>query len=201
MTTYPEGVELGTAGNGPLDTKIKKISFLKMSIYTISVAISSNYCGEYWVVGPCFGVSYLIINFERLKKYLWPKGFLFLIISTFTYAAVRWIADQGLNLPWGPQKGWHFRNEILDLFLGPFSGGVVFGSLTLPFAQGVLFFTDFKIVKKTWVTLISSWVMVLSIGHLYEALNLPGTIPWIPVAIALWQGIFLYTLNLKDSRN
>ena len=160
-----------------------------MAICAVSIWISSRYIETHWVVGPVFGISYLAANADKLKKNLWLKYLLFLTASTLTYAVVYWITrSESL-----------FKNKILDDWFDEYSTGVLFGTLTLPFLQGILFSIPFSIVWRSWLWLFGSWYVTLSfIGNV----SLPDgiTVNGFHIALAFWQGLYFYLLRGQVDR-
>jgi len=169
--------------------------------YALSVVISVQYCAQYWVVGPVFGLAYLITNYPILipRRDLWGSALLFLGASTFTYALVYFVTNHGFNLPWSSQKGWSFKNDYLDALLGSFTIAVVLGSLIMPLFHRLIFATDFKRIRKVWLRLIGAWYAVIAISLVQEFFKIPGSINYIYIGLALWQGIYMRHLCLKRS--
>jgi len=169
--------------------------------YALSVVISIRYCAQYWVVGPVFGLAYLITNYLILipRRDLWGRAVLFLGASTFTYALVYSVTNHGFNLPWSNQKGWSFNNDYLDGLFGPFTIAIVLGSVILPVLHGFIFPTDFKRIRKVSLRLIGSWYAVIAVSLVQEFFKIPGDVYYAYIGLALWQGIYMRHLCLKRS--
>ena len=155
--------------------------------YAASVFISHKYAAGYWVVGPVFALALFIANFESVRKKVSPNHLLFLAASTLVYALVYWISD----------KGWKFHSDTADMLFGALSGGVVVGSLMLPFLHSMLLGADAKSSQSTALSLIGAWYAVLLLAWIDDAVKFKPDINYILIAIAVWQGIYLYRLKVK----
>ena len=138
-------------------------------------------------MGPVFAVAYLLADFGRVKKKFSILHLFFIAASTLTYTLVYWMAG----------KGWRFENDTLDMLMGSLTAGVVVGSLLLPFVHGILFGVDLGTVRKVSIRLIASWYVTLFLSKIDEIFNIPGSINYAFVAIALWQGIYFRFLKIS----
>lgn len=155
--------------------------------YAASVFVSHKYAAGYWVVGPVFALALMIANLEAVRKKISPNHLLFIAASTLTYALVYWISD----------RGWKFQNDMLDMLFGSMSGGVVVGSLLLPFLHAMLLGEDAKSAQSAAVALIASWYVVLVLAWVDDLIKFRYDVNYILIAIAVWQGIYLYRLKVK----
>ena len=155
--------------------------------YGASVYISHKFSSHYWVVGPVFAAAVLLANFEAIRKKISPSHLLFIGVSTLVYALVFWISD----------KGWKFSPDWLDMLAGSLSGGVVVGSLLLPFLHTILLGADAKTAQSTALVLIVSWYAVVLLSWIDDAIKFKPDVDYILIAIALWQGIYLTRLKVK----
>lgn len=155
--------------------------------YGASVFVSRKFCEGYWVVGPVFGTAVLLAHFESIRKKFSPNHLLFVAASALIYALVFWISD----------KGWKFQQDWLDRLAGSLSGGVVVGSLLMPFVHAILLGADPKSAQSASVSLIGSWYAVVFLSWLDEILHIKFRMDYLFLAIALWQGLYLYRLKLK----
>ncbi len=156
--------------------------------WAVSVWISDQYAGGYWVVGSVFGIAVLIANLKRILPNFSPKYFVFLMVSTLVYALV-----YGLS-----SKGWRFQSDWVDMLAGATTAGVIVGSLLLPAVHAYLFGTDVKTVRRVSIKLIVSWYLMILISWIDDSLNVPLSIDYLLIAIALWQGIYIKNMKIKS---
>lgn len=158
-----------------------KLRLFQIMIYAACVVISREYCASYWVVGGVFALAWLIIRWTALdKQYL--KALLFIAVSTLVYALV-----YGLE-----SHGWRFEHDLIDIFFGSLSAGVVMGSILLPYLHAFIFSGKFKQNRAGLsFLLILSWYFSVLLSVLDQASGLPGSVDYLLIAIALWQGIYL----------
>lgn len=155
--------------------------------FIASILISRKFCDQYWVVGPVFGAAVLVANYEIVRKKFSIQYILFLAASTLIYALIFWIAD----------KGWKFESDALDMLAGSLSGAVVVGSLLMPFIHTMLLGADFKTAQSTALGLIAVWYVVVLLSWIDDKVGFSPRIDYIFIAIAFWQGLFLYRLKAR----
>lgn len=157
-------------------------------VYILSVVISRQFCTGYWIVGPVFAISLLLVNYQNLKKYSHKKYLAFVIASTFVYALVYLIAS----------KGWSFNEDWQDALFGALSAGVILGSILMPRIHAKLFGIELKKATRVSLLLIISWYIVTLFSLVADKLlETPPVIDYLFISIALWQGIYFRYLKLS----
>lgn len=158
-----------------------------LAVYAAGVWVSWKYCAGYWIVGPVFAAEVLIINFNQLKKSSLFRYVLFAGFSTLIYALVFRIAD----------KAWRLEPEWLDMLAGSMTGAVIIGSVLMTAVHAFLFETDIKTARKAALNLIVSWYVVTLLSILDQKLKLTSGHYYGLTGIAVWQGLYLYSLKLR----
>lgn len=156
--------------------------------WALSVWISDTYAAGYWIVGPVFGAAVLAANRERVFRHLSFKHALFLAASTLIYALV-----YGLSA-----KGWRFQPDLLDMLAGATTAGVIVGSLLMPLVHAYLFAVDFKTVRRVSLKMIAAWYLAVLVSWIDDRLNIPFNVDYLLIAIALWQGIYIKNMKIKN---
>ena len=157
-------------------------------LYIACVFISRHFARGYWVVGPVFALTCLLIHGGNIRKSVSAKSVVFILFSTITYALVYWIAEHG----------WHLKQDILDLLIGSMTAGVVLGSFLMPFLHGLTYSVNAHTIRNVSLKLIVSWYLVCLVSFVDNTLNIPWNIDYISIAIALWQGIYLRSLKIHN---
>ena len=160
--------------------------WIALAAYAASVFLSFKFCAEYWVTGPVFAAALLLVNYEQVLKGFSFKYVLLSAASTLIYALVVWISS----------NGWRFHNNIADMLMGSTSCGVVAGSFLMPGVHAVLFGIDIRRVRTTILLLLLSWYGALLASWIDDKSGLRSPVNYALVAIALWQGFYLYRLKL-----
>ncbi len=156
----------------------------RLIVYLASVWVSVKFADAYWVVGPVFGMAVISYDSNSFRNLIIGKHALFLLASTFIYALVYWISI----------GKWGWPSESLNYFAGPFPAAVVTGSFFLPLAHRVVFGTSAGVTLRVTLWLSLSFFLVTMMTLLNDRFSLGLHINFIAVAIALWQGIYLYFL-------
>ena len=165
---------------------LKKI--IPWAAYITSVLISWKFCAGFWVVGPVFALCFLAANYECvLSARSYPKHLIFILASTLIYALVFLIAD----------KGWKFHQDSLDAVGGSLTGGVVLGSILMPFVHAKLFGIDLKTAGRVSLWLVISWYAVVLVSLIDEWAGVKFSIDYTLIGIILWQGIYFKRLKLS----
>ncbi len=163
---------------------------LRFAVYAAGVFVSNKYAAGYWVVGPVFGLAVLIFVWKRAKAY-WPGAAAYVAASTLIYALVYRVA----GLKWGSSS-----SVLTEYFTGPFPIAVVMGSVLLPCAHAVILRRPRVLAWRTAAILAASFYAVTILGYLNQEKGVgPHVSSWLPVMIAVWQGVYL--LSFKEKNN
>ena len=81
------------------------------------------------------------------------------------------------------------------MLAGSLTAGVAVGSLLMVSTHALLFGTDVKKVRSTFLLLVGSWYGVAVISLIGDAVGWrPAFLDYSLIAIALWQGIYISRL-------
>ncbi len=155
-------------------------------VYLASVWVSVKFADGYWVVGPVFGMAVISYDSKSFRNLVIGKHALFLLASTLIYSLVYWISI----------RKWGWPSESLDYFAGPFPAAVVTGSILLPFAHRAIFGASAGRTLQTTLWLSFSFFLVTLTTFINDRFSFGLHVNFIAIAIALWQGIYLYFLSL-----
>ena len=156
-------------------------NILSFIAYAGSVFVSWKFYDRHWIVGPVFALSLLLAHVDQTIKKFSLRHLFFIAASTLTYGLVYQIASEG---------GWKFRADWLDMVAGQATCGVIVGSLLMPALHSFIYGTDSKSARAVSLSLVISWYVVIFLSWLDEALRFKPDIPYLLIAIALWQGIY-----------
>lgn len=163
---------------------------LRFAVYAASVAVSNKFAAGYWVVGPVFGLAVLVFLWRRAKAY-WPGAAAYVAASTLIYALVYRIA----GFKWGASS-----SDFSSYFIGPFPVAVLVGSILLPCAHAIILRCPRALAWRTVAMLAASFYFVTFLAYLNSERGIgPYVSSWLPIMIAVWQGVYL--LSFKEKNN
>lgn len=160
-------------------------TLFKWLIYAVSAGISIKFADGYWVVGPVFGLSVTAWDSNLFRNFDGRRHGTFLISSTLIYALVYWVA----------MRKWESQFEEVNYFFGPFPLGVVLGSVLLPLAHALIFKNAQARIKRTIISLAACFYVVMFFAYLGNRFWPENHFNFVAVAIALWQGIYLFSFR------
>ena len=155
---------------------------MKWAIYIVSVWISVKYADRYTVVGPVFGLAVVAYDSKFFRNVSRDKHVMFVAASTFIYALVYWVS----------LGKWESKSQLFNYFIGPFSVGVVLGSILLPLAHQIILRSSIAKTKQVIPSLVVSFYVVMLTAYLSNEFGFGAHFNFASVAIAVWQGLYLY---------
>ena len=160
---------------------------VRLIIYVCSVLISFKYAGGYWVVGPVFGLAVVCWDSNTFRSFAAKKHLAFLAASSLIYALVYHISRQN----------WNHGSDFMDSVAGSLPVAVITGSILLPLAHKVFLSAGWKAVRQTIPLLVASYYLVTAVSWAKDVSGVTWDINFLMVAIAAWQGAYLYSFFLK----
>ncbi len=163
-------------------TNQERDRLIKLAIYFLCVWISTKFADGYAVVGPVFGLAVVAYDSKFFTNISREKHVGFLIASTLIYALVYWMS----------LRKWESSFEFFNYLIGPFALGVVLGSVLLPYAHKMFFKKSPVLTKQVIAFLLISFYTVTFFAYVYNEFGIGFSFNYAAIAIALWQGIYLY---------